>query len=145
MAGGGRCDLSVACHRPSYSPGVTEFGDWEPEDSFAPGNEPDPAVVALRLHELRVWLAQMNGEGYLPRWEDLNDGERTVGVALAEELTRHLLTAGRDGSALTLHEARRFLGDQPVWEDLDPDERRLALALGDDIVRWLQTEGTEIR
>lgn len=122
----------------------TQFGDWTPEDSYSPDSVPDPVYVTRRLHEARAFFAAMGGE-QVAAWDDLTPDEKDVASALGEELTNHLIAKGRDGSALALHEARRFLGEQTEWKDLAADAQAIALALGDYIVQWLQTEGTVIR
>jgi hypothetical protein len=122
---------------------VTSFGDWTPKDSFAPRSQPDPRYVAQRIHELRQFLAGLVGN-QIADWTDLTRDEQDIAVALGVQLTVHLLAKGRDGSALALHEARRFLRDEPEWRELTPQEAAVALAMVDDVVRWLILEGTEI-
>jgi|SRR5215510_1593972 len=125
---------------------MSTFGDWEPADSYAPDNVPDPLAVAHRIHDVRGWLDAMGVSAEEQQaWDDLDPGEQEVGYALARELIDHLAEKGRDGSALALHEARQFLGEQATWHDLDADAQAVALGLVDDIIRWLQIEGTVIR
>jgi hypothetical protein len=122
------------------------FGDWEPADSYTPDNVPDPLAVAQRIHDIRGWLAAMSvSPEEQAAWGDLEPGEQEVGYALSRSLIEHLMDKGRDGSALSLHEARQFLGEQATWRDLDADAQAVALGLVDDIVRWLQIEGTVIK
>ena len=123
---------------------MSDFGDWEPADSIVDGNEPDAAYVARRIHELRQFLAAATANQVVD-FDDLTPDAQAVAEALGAQLTAHLLDKGRDGSALALHEGRRFLSAQPEWKDLDPDEQTTALAMTDDIVRWLTVEGTEIK
>ncbi len=123
---------------------MSEFGDWDPQDSFAPDNDPDPFQVARRIHELRSELEELAGRGAFPTWDKLDEDERDVAVSIGVELTKHLLSKGRDGSALAVHEARRYLGALPEWRDLGADEQQVALEMGDYIVAWLQREGTVI-
>lgn len=125
-------------------PAGTDFGDWTPADSYAPDNVPDPTYVARRLHEIRAHLEDAAGRE-LPGWDQLDEDTEKVAIALATDLTKHLLTTGRDGSALHFHEAETYLSGRPGWSELDRDEQAVALAIVDDVIRWLQIEGTVIQ
>lgn len=123
---------------------MSDFADWDPEDSIVANNAPDPIYVARRVHETRLWLEAEAGAEIENEWDALSAEEQDIAIALGVQLTVHLLGKGRDGSALALHEARRFFGALPEWRDLDSDVQAVALAMADGIVRWLQVEGTVI-
>lgn len=123
---------------------MSDFGDWEPADSFSPDNVPDSYYVTKRLHEIILFLTAPGSE-WEDEWVNMDPDEKEVALALGEVLTTHIIEQGRDGAAIALHEARRFLSEQPTWDELEADEQEFALALADDIVRWLELEGTVIR
>ena len=125
------------------------FGDWEPADSFAPDNQPDPLYVARRIHELRQYLEVMGGSDLEPGWDQLGDEERLIGVAIAAELVKHLLTHGAQGAVRVVHEARRVFKptdrNSNAWSEIPADAQTVARAIVDAIVHWLRIEGTRIQ
>lgn len=115
------------------------FGDFELDDA-ADTERADPEQTAMRLHELRAYLAANSGEE-LAAWDALDVDERGVGEMLAGRLIDALLSdpasAPRD-----LHSAIAYLSGQPEWDDLDADVQQVGAGLVDDILAWLSRQGS---
>ena len=73
---------------------ASDFGDWVPEDSYAPpGDDLSPLAVARRLHEERNFLDRLAGNEPR-RWSELTDDERVVAVHLMVRIVAWLRLEG---------------------------------------------------
>jgi hypothetical protein len=115
-----------------------EFGDFEEADAYA--DEPaDPEQVAIRMNELRAYLAEMAGED-LAAWDALTDEEKAIGIALGQSLI-DVMTKDPANAPQGFHEALGYLQEQPEWDELSPEAQAVATALLDDLLAWLERQG----
>jgi hypothetical protein len=122
---------------------VTDFGDWEPPDSYAEAVEADRLQVARRLHEDRIAVEHLAGRE-VPRWPELGDDGHDVALLVAEQVYAALHAEPDAGvAARRVHEARRQL-DPTVepWDQLDPMAQVMAVDLMTLTLDWLQLENT---
>lgn len=115
------------------------FGDFDIDDAWA--DEPaDPEQVAMRLHELRIYLEEAAGDD-LAAWDALSEGERAVCITIG---TRLIASAkdNPDSVPQDVHEAVIFFSQQPEWADLDDASRAVGVALMDDILMWFARQGS---
>ena len=72
---------------------MSEFGDIDPEDVYAADGEPDPLQLAIRLHNIRKYLADVNGQPF-PAWDDLTPDEQHLAVAIFVDIVAWLRRQG---------------------------------------------------
>lgn len=116
------------------------FGDVDDDDAYTDGADPDPEQVAHRVHELRAWLAAQGGDA-LAGWDELDDDEHDIAVALGEHLVAAIASdPSIDTVAEALHEARTYLAGQAGA--MTAEEVAVGDALCSAVVDWLRHEGT---
>lgn len=121
---------------------MSDFGDWEPEDSFARSSYADPLAVARRIHEDVGALRFLNGQAHR-RWPQLQREEQEIAQHLASEVLTALNgDPSPEYAAVALHVARQKFGDVYEWKVLRRNEQEVAVALMRNLVRWLQLEGS---
>ena len=121
------------------------FGDIEEADVWDAEPLIAPEQVAMRLHRLRVEVEQFVGQDG-PQWDDLDDEQRELALAIAVVMVRWIAEREPDNPALTaqrIHEVRVYLSGGVVrdWDELPGDERQIAIDLVTLIIRWLEREG----
>lgn len=126
---------------------MSDFGDIDPEDSFDASGTPEPAQVARRIHEIRLYLDRVTGTTYEANYDELTAPERNLADTLAAAVIEWLIANEPDNarhSAEQLHNVRRFLSDNslPPWTELPEDQRAIGTALMQAIIDWLHQEGS---
>jgi hypothetical protein len=126
---------------------VTVFGDITEEDRWDAAGRLEPFALAVGFHEDVVLWAGFEGRTTRHWWE-LDDGERLIGVHIAERLAERLvtpagLTPARD-LARFVHQLRHSLEPDttPAWNDLDRDDMATAVEIMAGVIERLEAEGT---
>src|SRR5262245_50012385 len=121
---------------------MSEFGDWEPDDTFCAEGEPAPEQVSYRFHEFRQHLAELGGS-HLDDWAELEPEDQQIALLIGQWLVEQIAaTPNADWLALWLNEVRAYIdSDVPAWNELDEDEQQIAVGLMELLVDWLMREG----
>lgn len=118
------------------------FGDFDLDDAYCAEGDPDPEQAARKLHQIRVELTELRSETLTP-WDDLDDGEREVAVAIAEYGVAAL--TGLDTSAYwlaeSIHGARAFFNGEALLSELSGEDQAVARSIAAMIIEWLSRQG----
>ena len=116
-----------------------EFGDFEADDAWA--DEPaDPEQVAIRMHELRQYLTETDGQE-LADWDALSDDDKEIGTALMGRLL-DAFANDESNAPQDLNAAIAYLSGQPEWDQLSPEAQQVGTALVDNILEWGTKQGS---
>jgi hypothetical protein len=119
-----------------------DFGDYVTEDAYdtAP---PDPFQVALRIHRLRRYLAQIGGED-IGDFFEMTEAEQASAIQVGEDIVAWVTThdpSERDKLARIIHESRAYQDQLIPWPALDEGRKLLAEAIAKALADWLIRQG----
>jgi hypothetical protein len=117
------------------------FGDSERADMVDAGGRLELDAVAVRMHEDRAALDELDGR-HTGHWHTLTDDERTVALAIAVTFVANVRAGSRELANIVHDVRRRFDPTLPRWGDLDQVEAAVAVELVEGLVDRLIIEGT---